>query len=462
VFTIGAGTLAAIALTPLDYTLPGALRPSALVMTAGFLAPVLVSAIRRPMDAFRAENLLLGGFVYWIFLDLLLGKKEPQDASASAVRSAFLSTGLMGLGVCVANAFPAWRLPAKIRRAGEVELPPMALFYGILVCFGLAMTHYIVSCEFDLVLMIEALGRSRFAAPWSGSRLGNWRAFQEHLVYFGYLVPTLTVLHAHLRGWKAPPTVTAIVCSLIIVLFTTQGGSRGEVGVVAGAAILTWLLLQRRMTWAVGIRLFIAMFVLLAWMQLMMAVRNDGMAVLFSPNRDRATEQLAESKIDVDDNFNRLCQVMDLIPERIGHTHGGQLFYVLVRPIPRVFWPDKPIGPGFSFEMEVSGDESTTWSVTAVGEFYYDFGLPFVFLGGLFYGRLAGMWNQLLTVRRGIVWPMLYGLGAMALFAGVRSQQAFLLRTYPILFWLVLSALLFRPAPSETANAPAGAPGVSP
>jgi hypothetical protein len=39
------------------------------------------------------------------------------------------------------------------------------------------------------------------------------------------------------------------------------------------------------------------------------------------------------------------------------------------------------------------------------------------------------------------MWPLLYGLGTMALFAGIRSEQAFLLRTYPVLFWLVVHRL---------------------
>lgn len=451
---MGVGTVLAIALVPAEYGLPGALRPSALAMTAGLLAPVVLAAARKPMDAFRAENLVLVGIVYWIFLDLIQGQKEPQDVSAAAVRGALLAAGLFGLGVCVANVFPASRLPATIRKASAVELSPATVFYAVLVCFSLAMAHYLISCNFDLVLMVESLGGSRFSAPWAAARMGGWSAFREHLVYFGYLVPTLTVLHAQLRGWKDTRTVAAGVCSVILLLFASQGGSRGEVGVVVGAAVLTWLLLQPKITWAVGARLLVVTLALLVWMQVMIAVRNDGLASLFSTNRERTVEQLKESKIDVDDNFNRLCQVVDLIPDRIAHTHGGQLFYVLVRPIPRVFWPEKPVGPGFSFEMEVSGDETTTWSVSAVGEFYYDFGLPFVFFGGLFYGRLAGMWNGLLTARRGVVWPMLYGLGAMALFAGVRSQQAFLLRTYPILFWLVLTALLFRrgnPAEQEPA-----------
>ena len=38
----------------MDYTLPGALRPSAIVITAGFLVPVLLAAVRR-----RAPDLCL-------------------------------------------------------------------------------------------------------------------------------------------------------------------------------------------------------------------------------------------------------------------------------------------------------------------------------------------------------------------------------------------------------------------
>lgn len=441
------GTLAAIAFMPTEFT-PGAFRSSGLAMTAGLLIPVAVSVSRRLMNMFRAENLLMVALAYWLLLDLIQGQKEPENTSREAIQMAFIAIGLFASGIWIAHLFPAWRLPAALRKAGELQPSGTMLYRGVLIFFALGMAHYVISCDFNPVLMLDALGRSRFAAPWAVANLGGWRAFQEHLVYFGYLVPTLTVLLAHVRGWASSQTYVALGCSFIFIVFCSQGGTRGEIGVMVGAATLTWLLLQPAFTWKVRLRLVAVTVVLLVWLQVMFIIRGEGMAVLFTPERAKVTEQLSESKVDVDDNFYRLCQVMDLMPSRIDYTYGGQLFYVAVRPIPRVFWPSKPVGPGFSFEEEV-GVTQATLSVTIIAELYYDFGLPFVFLGALLYGRLAGMWNQYLVERKGLIWPMLYGLGLMALFAGIRSEQAFLLKAYPLLFWLVVSKYLFKDNPSE-------------
>lgn len=434
---VAASTLLAVLLIPQDFSVPGALAPSAIVQTLGLLAPIALEVVRRPKAILRSDYLLLIGLAYWILLDLIQGQQQPERVSGDAVRFGFIAIGVFACGIWSAALFPPWQAPRVVREAGRASLSSQTLTGALVACFVLGMAHYVLSCNFDFGLLISSLGAARFGAPWSSGALGGWDAFSSHLVFFGYLVPVLTVLIAERKGWRAGVTVAGCAMSLCILAYASQSGTRNEVGVIAGAALLCWLLQRPRITARMWLQFAIAVVVLLAWLQVMLVVRNDGMWQLFEAS---TSERLAQvDAIMVDDNFNRLCQVGDLIPDRVGHTYGGQLFYVLVRPIPRVFWPGKPVGPGFSFEEAVAVEGVTaTWSVTAVAEFYYDFGFPFVFLGGFLFGRMAGAWNQLLTMRGCQIAPLLYGLGAMALFVGIRSQQAFIVRVYPILFWLVL------------------------
>ena len=49
--------------------------------------------------------------------------------------------------------------------------------------------------------------------------------------------------------------------------------------------------------------------------------------------------------IRVDDNFLRMGQIVEAIPGTYAYTGFHWLLYVVVRPVPRVFWPEKPVDP---------------------------------------------------------------------------------------------------------------------
>ena len=105
------------------------------------------------------------------------------------------------------------------------------------------MFYYAYSSDFDPSLMIAALGWCRFCAPWSTGTFGGWDAFFVNLKYFGYVLPSLTVLLAHREGWVRPKAIVSAILSLIFVVFLAQEGGRRVIGVTVGAGIITWLLL---------------------------------------------------------------------------------------------------------------------------------------------------------------------------------------------------------------------------
>ena len=51
--------------------------------------------------------------------------------------------------------------------------------------------------------------------------------------------------------------------------------------------------------------------------------------------------------LHVDDNFLRLSQVIQIVPAEHDYVYFQQLVFTVVRPVPRVFWPGKPVDPGF-------------------------------------------------------------------------------------------------------------------
>ena len=68
-------------------------------------------------------------------------------------------------------------------------------------------------------------------------------------------------------------------------------------------------------------------------------------------------------------------------------------------------------------------------------------GLIVVFIGGLVFGRIANMWNKILAVQ-GTDKAIVYGIGLMVLFAGLRSMQDLVIMSYGLFGWVVIARLL--------------------
>ncbi len=64
-----------------------------------------------------------------------------------------------------------------------------------------------------------------------------------------------------------------------------------------------------------------------------------------------------------------------------------------------------------------------------------------VFLGGLFYGRLAGALSRMLAEQGSASALVIYSIGLLALFAGMRSMIELVLMSYGILAWAALLIL---------------------
>ena len=89
------------------------------------------------------------------------------------------------------------------------------------------MLNFAVPCDFNVFEMVHYLGQERWSAPWGRGQLGGWDAFLDHLQYFGYLLPILTVVIARRAGLRNPRTLICIGMSIVMTLFLAQSGSRG-------------------------------------------------------------------------------------------------------------------------------------------------------------------------------------------------------------------------------------------
>jgi len=218
---------------------------------------------------------------------------------------------------------------------------------------------------------------------------------------------------------------------------------------VAGMALVLWVLDQRQLRIKHLLTTAFAIVALLVTLQIMLEYRNVGLGALVgstdaSLEGRREKHQLLEVQhLRVDDNFYRLCQIIQLIPQSHPFVYHKYVVYVLVRPVPRVFWPEKPIDPGFDLPTAL-GVEGVSYSYSVIGELYMSLGLLGVALGGWFYGRVAAMASGLLkqTTTQGAF--VIYSIVVMALFSGMRSILELILVSYVVLAWVGLSQLFIK------------------
>jgi oligosaccharide repeat unit polymerase len=90
-------------------------------------------------------------------------------------------------------------------------------------------------------------------------------------------------------------------------------------------------------------------------------------------------------------NVSRLTSVFPYSFEFLGFEVP---FNALIRPIPRILWPDKPEGLSVSIESALGASRAMTVSCTFVGEAYMAGGFIAVLIFGLVLGAAAALWNR--------------------------------------------------------------------
>ena len=446
--SISIATTMAILLIPDDPSAEGALFYPALVMSAGLATAPVFTALRYPKVLLRGEFLLSLAPIYWLFLDLLQGVYAMQDITADQVRQAFLAIGLFVVMVWLGALRRSWRLPKVLISSVSQEFSVNTYFALAVACFVLGMLNFAVPCNFNIFEMVYYLGQERWAAPWGRGQLGGWDAFLDHLQYFGYLLPVLTVVVGRRAGVRNVRTIICIVLSVVVSLFLAQSGSRRVIGVVAGMALILWVLDQHRLRLKHLLTTAIAILALLLTLQVMLEYRNVGLSVLVGTGeipsgRFEKLQVLEEQHLRVDDNFYRLCQIIQLIPDSYPFVYHKYLVYVIVRPVPRVFWPDKPIDPGFDLPTAL-GVQGLSLSYSVIGELFMSLGFVGVALGGWFYGRVASTASGLLARCNTQGALVIYSIVVMALFSGMRSILELILVSYVVLAWVGLSHLFMK------------------
>jgi hypothetical protein len=439
--SIGIGTFAAVGSVPDDIGRADALFLPALYMTIGLIVPVALQIRYDLTTALRIENMLMVGIVYWLLLDMLQSAYPFTTVLPEHVQWAFIMVGAFAIALWVGATGLGWPLPRVVSGSVTRTLTTTTLYTATLIAFSIGMAKFAIPAGFDPMLMIQGLGMERWGnTPWARGDFGGTDAFLDHMQYFGYIMPSLCVMMAMRLGWFNWRVITGLVLSAIMIAFLTQSGGRRIVGVMVGGAIFTWVASTPRLRPKVMLGVVSLAVMVLIFMQEMLKFRNVGIAAWWAGE----TGDPSFTYLHVDDNFLRLAQLIRFYPDTVEYVLYRPLFHALTLPIPRIFWPGKPTGPGFSLPALLGGYKDTSLSCSIIGELYVSFGIWAVLAGGWVVGRLAGMWNKILQLPIGTGRPLLYALGLMALFTGVRSAQVLVQMSYTVLVWIFIASLLSR------------------
>lgn len=439
--SVGVATLFAVESVPAHVGTSNALFWPAAILTAGVMLPVIAQIRRNLLSILRVENALMIGIVYWLLMDMLQSAYPFEAVTADDVRIAFGCVGLFAAAIWLGAAGRGWMLPAVVERVATRRIEPTTIYWAIWLAFILCMAKFSIASNFDIGLMIESVGNERWNTPWARGDFGGVNAILDHMQYFGYILPALCVTLAMRVGWLNWRVVVGFLLSLIVILFLAQSGGRRIIGVVIGAAVFTWVASRPRLSPVLILGGGLALGGLLAFMQEMLRYRNVGFSAWWAGVRP----ELFVKHLHVDDNFLRLAQLIDFFPEQVGYVYHQTLFHALTLPIPRVLWPGKPAGPGFDLPF-LLGYKGVSLSCSIIGELWVSLGWIAVAVGGWVLGRLGGMWNKILLLPTGTSRALMYGLGLMALFAGLRSVQVLVQMSYIVLAWIAISAMLPRPS----------------
>ncbi len=440
--TTALGTLVSLGTFPGNPSPQGALAWNATVLSAGILFVPVFRILRRSPTMMNAENFVAFGYVYWVLLDLIQGAYNLRDASDESLRSAMLAVGLSATAMWAGSIGRPWRLPRWLVEVASRQLDAEAVRRIIPVCFALGMSNYAYAVSFNLPEMFSYLGENRWAAPWGRGQLGGWGSFIDQMPYFGYVLPSLTALLIVKRGLFRIESVLALTVTGVMLLFLSQGGGRRIIGVTVGAAIIVWVQAQPGMQVKKLVASLVAVIALLWAMQFMLNIRTGGYQSFVENGSDY-------DYLHVDDNYLRLAQTIQLIPAEHDYVYSKQIVFALIRPVPRVFWPNKPIDPGFDLPSLV-GMKGVSLSSSIIGEWYISYGWLAMLFGAWLHGRMALSANQLREYGRQAQNPIVFALAIMILVSGMRSMQDLIIMSYAIFAWWGVNRLVANRAVRTT------------
>jgi hypothetical protein len=303
--------------------------------------------------------------------------------------------------------------------------------------------------DFDITRAVESYlgGRSTGSGGLiKRSGLGGSEVFLQPLTFISPVVPTVAALSWVRFGERRIPPfylrVFATLSAVFIVFLIFLGGSRGNLAEYLAGPLAIWLIFGRRLPLPVFFASSLLSFLLLVgiW-QFQVNTRSN---LLDSIDSFAEITSFNPAETHRDNNLYLFTLNVMYMPEPYPFDGYSELGYLIVNPIPRFLWPEKPKGiqeSASSFSTAVGPYArgpiligTASLSSTVVSDGYKMQHVIGIFVYALIFAYLSSAWDSLGQVRlsRSNLYFILNAAWAFWLLWGFRSGFALVSGMYTV------------------------------
>jgi hypothetical protein len=332
------------------------------------------------------------------------------------------------------------------RVAARLPTPPAAVRTSVVLACAFAVSALGVLA---LAAFLLSAGGIQAVGTFFGGRsdaLNDLFDNSTNYLWWASLLVVPAALLSFAVGLVDRRPATAVAAALLVgaaLLRTVPVGNRLFLLVLIGGMVVLVYLHRRKRPGAVAliVACVLGLVVSTALQNLRYAENRDSFSsfaesVMSSPSRivspliNGADAEMAPA----------LAGALQAVPDELPHRYGGATIGDLVRrPIPRELWEGKPETPGHELVAAVWPEARERGgfdpALTPLLYFYWDFGLPGVFVGMAFYGFLARALYQYARTHEGNLFAqVLFALGLPLLVIAARNDPVSGIMTAAVLF----------------------------
>ncbi|MDV3351369.1 O-antigen polymerase [Leptothoe sp. LEGE 181152] len=403
----------------------------------GFLASVFFDSRKGLRNLFRTDLLCLLAIYALTLAEFLFPQEGFLEKATSEQTALALNIVLVGMAALSIGRHLVEPKPVSSPWLALDEVSNKTLFQIFLFVALVGYLHKLMSVQFNLFEMVNAMMGARFSQPWTRARLGGLSSLLIELSLMAYVVPPLAaVVWNRRRSFSGVQIFTVIVIFAFTLFQGFASGTRNIFITYVATFMMAYILTLQKNTFRnTVIPILLAGFICTYGSYHMLEFRNIGLRN-YVENRVYASEE-TRNTFAVDYNLASIGWVAEAMPQTYPFLGPEVLVWSLVRPIPRALWPGKPEGLTVSIE-EIAGADGWTVAATYLGESYMMAGMFGVVAMSLFFGALAAWWNRMAMRQQSDYALVVYALGFFA--AGITMRSMFWLTT-TILPVLALIAL---------------------
>jgi hypothetical protein len=373
------------------------------VLALVLVAPIAVRIARGRFDVF--EPIVLFSLAYGVMFvarptamvvdDRLVFNGPRRALDVSATFSEMLVLALVGgVAFVVGYGIPVGGQLARAhrRQAADPNYRVVVTAAFVVGCLGLfAFALYVGTSEG--LGFIETFFRYGNTKGPGASSSWNYAEFM-----FQALIPATLVLATIGFGRRNKLFIAAALCfAAMLLLVAVPTGSRITLlPLIGGAFVLYYLRRQKRPSLRLIIVLAMIGFFASVFLSDLRGRASRDETVIQSLERSTSRTRLANSLTNGPDAemAPALAAALSVIPDRLAYAHGGvTIGDLVVRPIPRSLWHDKPLTPKLKLTHTIWPVEYSRHMIhpeySTLVYFFWDFGVFGVIIGLAALGLLA-------------------------------------------------------------------------